>query len=39
MSVFLEGMCECMRERERERERERDLQGKGGLDMKEGADE
>ena len=35
MSVFLEGMCECMRERERER----DLQGKGGLDMKEGADE
>ena len=23
MSVFLEGMCECMRERERERERER----------------
>ena len=37
MSVFLEGMCECMRERERERER--DLQGKGGLDMKEGADE
>ena len=37
MSVFLEGMCECMRERERERER--DLKGKGGLDMKEGADE
>ena len=35
--MFLEGMCECMRERERERER--DLQGKGGLDMKEGADE
>ena len=37
MSVFLEGMCVCVYERERERER--DLQGKGGLDMKEGADE
>ena len=37
MCVFLECLCECMRERERERER--DLQGKGGLDMKEGADE
>ena len=32
-------VCVSVWERERERERERDLQGKGGLDMKEGADE